>query len=183
MKKNLAILSSGLLFTPSAITLAGDDYQNKISINEQLNNLEMWESVETKKLGTHEVDKISRKSVHTKQISWKNVASKAIKIKAFGNFSFDTWKNPNSKQTIFLDKQEESDSKRIVWKSDDNTYTHNAQSGWGKQKSMISITLEARLNEDEKFVDYDVELYVYAKTSGSVHSCSTSAYLRWIDFI
>ncbi|AGM25569.1 hypothetical protein [Spiroplasma chrysopicola] len=193
--KNLLIIISTISLTGSGIlttNLLNENNQNNnfavANFNTKtrtLNNI--WDkvginhSVVTASSGTDEKPDTKTVTKAMAKISWYDIINKSKYANAHGYFAFHPYKNPWFKDTLQLTfKSEKSTINSRIWEFSD---TNDQWSGWGHQTSKISLTLKAVYNDEEGITALELISYIYARTAGSVHECSTASKVDSIQFL
>ncbi|WP_106078858.1 hypothetical protein [Mesoplasma coleopterae] len=144
-------------------------------------NVGLKHGVNTPATGTHtRIDeKIEQKA--TAKINWDETIKKATYVSAQGIFELNTSKNPDKKYEIILKKvYSESNSEKVTFEGE---IENDQWLGWGHQTSKVTLKMVATYNSSEEITTMLLKSNIYARTAGSVHSCSTISEVNKISFL
>ncbi|AXK51540.1 hypothetical protein [Spiroplasma alleghenense] len=186
MKKIFPFLAAASLALAPSLSLS------KISSNTNLseenfstiNELKINHTVKTKKSGT-QTKKDEKEAIYsTKTLDWNGEILNTKYAIAHGTFNLGTYKKPKTFYSLSMDYNPElSESNKRVWTSNDNLYTNDQWTGWGHQTSRISLKLSAYYNQKENITTFYLNSSIYARTAGSVHSCTTTSKVDSIELL
>lgn len=188
MKKILALLTVGLLtssIVPSVsnVFISGNNssLENSLKIAENwtLNGININHSVSTPSSGTHPSSNIATDTSVTTTVPWTNF-SQYQQVEAIGYFALHPYDGAEYYNSVMLkmdtvDKSQNS----IEW---DYTKTDDQWRGWGHQTSTITLKVVAK-NNANGIISFAVSSYIYARTAGSIHACSTTSQISSLEFI
>lgn len=197
MKKVLSLLTITSLLIGSSATIMSNSNatiipQVKLKNNEIINNekalpLESWVMGENEKSinlrkttaasGTH--TKTDSASVSTVGKNSFDAFKTVTNVNAYGLFYFHTYKDPVTFKNVAFKKDDSSTDTKLKFKYSDS---HQAKDGWAVQDSRIAMTITIT-KAANGFASIKLDNYIYARTAGAFHSCSTTSNIDRLDFI
>lgn len=197
MKKFLFLLSTMSTLTLSTTTslvtvdqtnnvLNTTNYSSIINLNNQYQENWKWNDVQidhsttTPATGTHESEATIR-DFYAANVSWENIFMKSEHLIASGYFALHPYKGAKffDELTLKLD----ADNSKLNYQTWIGEADNDQWEGWGHQTSKIKITVTAKYIEETKLTALFIQSYVYARTAGSVHECSTTSEINSISFV
>lgn len=162
--------------------------ENKIASNcysvvngTKWNNVGLSHSVTTSTTGTDDEWNNSSKIYATAKLSWTNLVNKSKYLNANGLFYFGTYSNSKKYNNVELIKTSSSNNNNeITWKYEDS---NDQWVFWAHQNCQIVLNVTASYNSEEQIISLMVSSYIYARTAGSVHSCTTLSQVDSIEFL
>lgn len=113
--------------------------------------------------------------------SWDNLFMKARWIIITGYFALHTYTNADyfNDALLILNTKESNETTR-VWEF---SKTNDQWKGTGHHTSTVSLTLTADYDQEEEVTSLKLKSYIYARTAGAVHSCSTTSQINTAVFV
>ncbi|WP_339034924.1 hypothetical protein [Spiroplasma endosymbiont of Cantharis rufa] len=178
LTSNSLIMNKNLLLTNNEV-LTNMKENNSVSIDSTTVPISVSDEVTTKATGTQSKESYGTNSTTISNSNWENDFQDTSIIIAYGNFKYGTYTNGKEKDYLTLSIKEIGLNKR-VWESDE---TVDSWKGWGHHTSRIKLTVEAENIIYDNTISIKVDYYIYARTAGAVHSCSTKINLNRLFFI
>lgn len=192
MKKFLTILTAvGFLATSVGTSVLNADQNNLVELSEQTlySGVYSWTDVAIK----HDIattsslwvtDVVSNEKNDNTAVSkktWSEVLLSAEKVMSSGYIALHTYSSPKYLSDFVLNlNPEKSDNLQRVWEFNE---TNDQWKGTGHHTSTINLSIIAKYNQNEEVASIMYKSYIYARTAGAAHSCSTTSEIKTAIFI
>lgn len=136
--------------------------------------------VETRAMGTDEINDTKNANKGSAK-SWDNVFINSKFIIVEGYFALHTYRAPEYLKAMLLVLNSKKSSNNLqVWESEQK---NEAWSGTGHQSSIIKLKVITAYDSEENITNMEIESYIWARTAGSAHVCSTTSQINTIKFV
>ncbi len=178
LASNSLIINKNLLLTNNEI-LENMKENKSVTADSTTVPISISDEVTTKATGTQTKEKYGTNLTTISNSNWQSDFQDTSRIIANGNFKYGTYTNGKERDSLTLSIKDIGLNKR-VWENDD---TVDSWKGWGHHTSRIKLTVEATNNIHDNTISIKVDYYIYARTAGAVHSCSTKINLNRLFFV
>lgn len=129
-------------------------------------------------------DEVSNEKSDTTAVSkktWDEVLMNTEKIMSSCYIALHTYTSPKYLNDVVLTlNTEKSNDLERVWEFSD---TNDQWKGTGHHTSTVNLTVTAKYNQEEEVASIMYKSYIYARTAGAAHYCSTISQIKNAIFI